>query len=161
MSASDFPDADLALDKLKQELVDLARVLGVNPDAPDALAQFAVALLLASLSLLSKVAGRSPTKSRRKPTWQAGLYDELYRDVNKTMADLNCSIKAAIAHLLKDRSGRWWTHTQQSLEARYREARSRARDAMRDRLAQLLVQQAALSPSLKPPTNLNSSASDR
>ena len=73
------------------------------------------------------------------------------------MADLNCSIKAAIAYLLKDRSGRWWTHTQQSLEARYREARSRARDAMRDRLAQLLVQQAALSPSLKPPTNLNSS----
>ena len=73
------------------------------------------ALLLASLSLLSKVAGRSPTESRRKPTWQAGLYDELYRDVNKTMADLNCSIKAAIAHLLKDRSGRWWTHTQQSL----------------------------------------------
>jgi len=143
MSASDFPDADLASDQLKQELVDLARVLGVNPDAPDALAQFAVALLLASLSLLSKVAGRSPTKSRRKPTWQAGLYDELYRDVNKTRADLNCSIRDAIAHLRQDRNGRWWTFTQQSLETRYSEARSRARNALRDTLARLMVQQAA------------------
>ena len=149
------------MDQLDEELRALAKILGVDPDAPDAVVQFAVALLLAIPSLLRQAQSQSPTKSRRKPTWQAGLYDELYRDVNKTMADLNCSIKAAIAHLLKDRSGRWWTHTQQSLEARYREARSRARDAMRDRLAQLLVQQAALSPSLKPPTNLNSSASDR
>jgi hypothetical protein len=142
MSASDFPYDDLALDQCHQDLVDLARLLGVNPDAPDVLVKFAAALVLAISSLLRQVQSQSPTKSRRKPTWQAGLYDELYRHVDKTMADLNCSIKDAIAHLRKDRSGQWWTYTQQSLEARHREARSRARGIMRDRIARLLVEQA-------------------
>ena len=93
----------------------------------------------------------TPTKSGRKPTWRAGLYEKLYRDVNQTKARLNCSIKDAIADLRKDRSGPWWRHTQQSLEPRYREACRHARDASRDRIARLLVQQASPSQALKRP----------
>ena len=47
MSAPDCPDNDSVLDQLHQELVALAKSLGVNPDAPDAVVQFAAALLLA------------------------------------------------------------------------------------------------------------------
>jgi hypothetical protein len=141
MSASDFPYDDLALDQCHQDLVDLARLLGVNPDAPDVVVQFAAALVLAIPSLLSWVQTQSPTKSGRKRTWQAGLYDELYRDVNKTMADLNCSSIDAIKHLREDRNGRWWRHSQPSLETRYREARAHVRETTRDRITRLLVQQ--------------------
>ena len=141
MSAPDCPDVS-AVDQLEQDLRDLAKSLGVDPDAPDVVVQFAAALLLAILRLGS-LGQSQPTKSRRKPTWQAGLYEELYRDVNQTKARLNCSIKDAIARLREDRSGPWWRYTQQSLEPRYREARRRARDASRDRIARLLVQQAS------------------
>ena len=141
MSAPDCPDVS-ALNQLDQDLRDLAKSLGVDPDAPDVVVQFAAALLLATLRLVS-LGQSQPTKSRRKPTWRAGLYEELCRDVNQTKARLNCSIKGAIARLREDRTGRWWKHTQQSLETRYREARSRARDASRDRIARLLVQQAS------------------
>ena len=41
------------MDQLDQELVDLAKSLGVDPDAPDAVVQFAAALLLAILSFVS------------------------------------------------------------------------------------------------------------
>ena len=141
MSAPDCPDIS-AVDQLDQDLRDLAKSLGVDPDAPDAVVQFAGALLLAFLRFVSH--GQSqPTKSRRKPTWKAGLYEELYRDVNQTKARLNCSITDAIASLREDRSGPWWRYTQQSLEPRYREACRHARDASRDRLARLLVQQAS------------------
>ena len=143
MSAPDCPDNGSALDQLHQELVALAKSLGVNPAAPDVVVQFAAALLLAIPSLVSHGQSRSPTKSRRHPTWRAGLYEELYRDVNQTKARLNCSIKDAIADLRKDKSGPWWKYTQQSLEPRYREACRHARDAMRDRIARLLVQQAS------------------
>ena len=141
MSAPDCPDVS-AVDQLDQDLRDLAKSLGVDPDAPDAVVQFAAALLLATLRLVS-LGQSQPTKSRRKPTWRAGLYEELYRDVNQTKAGLNCSIKDAIARLREDRSGPWWRHTQQSLEPRYREACRHARDASRDRIARLLVQQAS------------------
>jgi hypothetical protein len=77
MSAPDCPD-DSAVDQLEQELRDLARSLGVDPDAPDVVVQFAAALLLAILSLLRHAQSRAPTKSRRAPTWQAGLYEQLY-----------------------------------------------------------------------------------
>ena len=143
MSAPDCPDNDSALDHLHQELVAIAKSLGVNPDAPDVVVQFAAALLLAIPSLLSHVQSRTPTKSRRRPTWQAGLYEELYRDVNQTKVRLNCSTKDAIAHLRKERSGPWWKYTQQSLEPRYREACRHVRGALRDRIARLLVQQAS------------------
>ena len=139
MSAPDCPDVS-AVDQLEQDLRDLAKSLGVDPDAPDVVLQFAAALLLAILRLGS-LEQSQPTKSRRKPTWQAGLYEELYRDVNQTKARLNCSIKDAIARLREDRSGPWCRYTQQSLEPRYREARHCARDASRDRIARLLVQQ--------------------
>ena len=90
MSAPDCPDVS-AVDQLDQELRDLAKSLGVDPDAPDVVVQFAAALLLAIVRLVSH--GQSqPTKSRRKPTWRAGLYEELCRDVNQTKARLNCSI---------------------------------------------------------------------
>jgi len=142
LSAPDRPDNESALDQLDQALVALAKSLGVDPDAPDVVVQFAAALLLAIPSLLSQ--SRSPPKSRRSPTWRAGLYEQLYQDVNQTKARLNCSIKGAIADLRKDKkSGPWWKHTQQSLETRYREARSHARSALRDRIARLLVQQAS------------------
>jgi hypothetical protein len=140
MSAPDCPDVS-AVDQLEQDLRDLAKSLGVDPDAPDVVVQFAAALLLATLRLVS-LGQSQPTKSRRKPTWRAGLYEELYRDVNHTMADLNCSIKDAIARLREDTNGPWWRYTQQSLEPRYREACRCARDASRDRIARLLVQQA-------------------
>ena len=141
MSATNCPIIS-AVEQLDQTLCDLARSLGVDPDAPDMVVQFAAALLLAIPRLVSH--GQSqPTKSRRKPTWQAGLYEELYRDVNQTKARLNCSITDAIASLRKDRSGPWWRHTQQSLEQRYYEARRRAHDALRDQLARLVVQQAS------------------
>ena len=84
MSAPDCPDVS-AVDQLDQELRDLAKSLGVDPDAPDVVVQFAAALLLAILRLVS-LGQSQPTKSRRKPTWKAGLYEELYRDVNQTMA---------------------------------------------------------------------------
>ena len=141
MSAPDSPDVS-AVDQLEQDLRDLAKSLGVDPDAPDVVVQFSGALLLAFLRFAS-LRQSQPTKSRRKPTWRAGLYEELYRDVNQTKARLNCSIKDAIARLLEDKSGPWWTYTQQSLEPRYREARRRARDATRDQIARLLVQQAS------------------
>ena len=141
MSAPDSPDVS-AVDQLEQDLRDLAKSLGVDPDAPDVVVQFSGALLLAFLRVVS-LGQSQPTKSRRKPTWRAGLYEELYRDVNQTKARLNCSIKDAIARLRQDRSGPWWKHTQQSLEPRYREARRRARDATRDQIARLLVQQAS------------------
>ena len=141
MSAPDCPDVS-AVDQLEQVLRDLAKSLGVDPDAPDVVVQFSGALLLAFLRVVS-LGQSQPTKSRRKPTWRAGLYEELYRDVNQTKARLNCSIKDAIARLLEDKSGPWWTYTQQSLEPRYREARRRARDATRDQIARLLVQQAS------------------
>jgi hypothetical protein len=141
MSAPDCPDVS-AVDQLEQELRDLAKSLGVDPDAPDAVVQFAGALLLAILRLVSH--GQSqPPKSGRKPTWRAGLYQQLYRDVNRTVADLNCSTADAIAHLREDSSGPWCRYTQQSLEPRYREACRHTRDALRDRLAWLLVQQAS------------------
>jgi hypothetical protein len=146
------PDClDDSADQLYQQLRALAKSLGVNPDAPDVVVQFSAALLLATLRLVSLGQSQSPTISRRKPTWQAGLYEELYRDVTQTKADLNCSIKDAIADLRKDRTGRWWKHTQQSLETRYREARSHARDALRDRIARLLVQQASSPQAWKSP----------
>ena len=69
MSAPDCPD-DSAVDQLDQELRALAKSLGVDPDAPDAVVQFAAALLLAILRLVSHGQSRSPTKSRRKPTWR-------------------------------------------------------------------------------------------
>ena len=141
MSAPDCPDVS-AVDQLEQELRDLAKSLGVDPDAPDVVVQFSGALLLAFLRVVS-LGQSQPTKSRRKPTWRAGLYEELYRDVNQTKARLNCSIKDAIARLRQDRSGPWWRYTQQSLEPRYREACRHARDASRDRMARLLVQQAS------------------
>jgi hypothetical protein len=141
MPAPDRSDVS-AVDQLDQDLRDLAKSLGVDPDAPDAVVRFAAALLLATLRLVS-LGQSEPTKSRRKPTWKAGLHEELYRDVDRTMADLNCSIKDAIARLREDRSGPWWRYTQQSLEPRYREACRRARDASRDRIARLLVQQAS------------------
>ena len=141
MSAPDCPDVS-AVDQLEQDLRDLAKSLGVDPDAPDVVPQFAAALLLAILRFGS-LGQSQPTKSRRKPTWQAGLYEELYRDVNQTKARLNCSITDAIARLREDRSGPWWRYTQQSLEPRYREACRHARDASRDRIARLLVQQAS------------------
>ena len=139
MSATNCPDVNA---QLEQKWRDFAKSLGVSPDAPDVLVQFSGALLLAFLRFAS-LRQSQPTKSRRKPTWKAGLYEELYRDVNRTVADLNCSIKDAIARLLEDKSGPWWTYTQQSLEPRYREARRRARDATRDQIARLLVQQAS------------------
>ena len=140
MSATNCPTIS-AVEQLDQALCDLARSLGVDPDAPDMVVQFAAALLLAIPRLVSH--GQSqPTKSRRKPTWQAGLYEELYRDVNQTKARLNCSITGAIASLREDRSGPWRSHTQQSLEPRYREASRHARNASRDQLARLLGQQA-------------------
>ena len=142
MSAPACPD-DSAVDQLHQELRALAKSLGVDPDAPDVVVQFAAALLLTTLRLVSLGQPRSPTKSRRKPTWRAGLYEELYRDVNQTVADLNASVKDAIARLREDRSGPWWRYTQQSLEPRYREACRHARDSSRDRIARLLVQQAS------------------
>ena len=141
MSAPDCPDVR-AVDQLDQELRALAKSLGVNPDAPDVVVQFSGALLLAFLRVVS-LGQSQPTKSRRKPTWRAGLYEELYRDVNQTKARLNCSITDAIASLRKDRSGPWWRHTQQSLEQRYYEARRHARDALRYQLARLVVQQAS------------------
>ena len=97
MSAPDCPDSIAQWTSFIRSCVDLAKSLGVDPDAPDVVVQFAAALLLASLLLVSLGQSRSPTKSRRKPTWRAGLYEELYRDVNQTMAHLNCSIKDAIA----------------------------------------------------------------
>src|SRR6478672_3779110 len=106
MSAPNCPD-DSAVDQIDQELRSLAKSLGVDPDAPDVVVQFAAALLLATLRILTDGQPRSPAKSRRKPTWRAGLDAELYRDVNQTRARLNCSIKDAIAHLRKDRSGPW------------------------------------------------------
>ena len=134
MSAPD----DVAVDQLHHELVALAKSIGIHPEAPDAVAQFAAALLW-----LIPLQSPSPTKSRRKPTWRVGLYAKLHRDVNKTAAHLNCFYKDAIAHLREDRNGPWWKHTQVSLEPRYREARRRARDATRDQIARLLVQQAS------------------
>ena len=98
MSAPD----DVAVDQLHLTLVGLAKTLGIDPDAPDAVAQFAAALLR-----LIPLQSPSPPKSRRKPTWRAGLYAELYQDVNQTKARLNCSYKDAIAHLREDRSGPW------------------------------------------------------
>ena len=139
MSAPD----DVAVDQLHQALVGLAKTLGIDPDAPDAVAQFAAALLR-----LIPLQSLSPPKSRRKPTWRAGLYAELYQDVNQTKARLNCSYKDAIAHLREDRSGPWCKLTQQSLEPRYREARR----GSRDRMAHLLTQQ-ALSPKPEAPLN--------
>ena len=141
MSATNCPNVS-AVEQLDQDLRDLAKSLGVDPDAPDMVVQFAAALLLAILPLVSHRQSQ-PTKSGQKPTWRAGLYEELYRDVNQTKARLNCSITDAIASLRKDRSGPWWRHTQQSLEQRYYEARRHARDALRDQLARLVVQQAS------------------
>jgi len=141
MSAPDCPDVS-AVDQHDQELRDLAKLLGVKPDAPDVFLQFSAALLLAFHRFVS-LRQSQPTKSGKKPTWRAGLYDELFRDVNETKARLNCSITDAIASLRKDRSGPWWRHTQQSLEQRYYEARRHARDALRDQLARLVAQQAS------------------
>jgi len=139
MSAPNWPDYDSEVDQLHQELVTLAKSLGVNPDAPDVLVQFLAALLLAIPSLLSHGRSRSPTKSRRTPTWRAGLYEELHRDVNEAKARLKCSIRDAIAHLRKDKSRPWLKYKPQTLEQRYHDSR----DWMRDRIARLLVQQAA------------------
>jgi len=48
MSAPDSPDVS-AVDQLEQDLRDLAKSLGVDPDAPDVVVQFSGALLLAFL----------------------------------------------------------------------------------------------------------------
>jgi len=128
------PD-DSAMDQFHQMLVALAESLGVNSDAPDVVAQFAAALLLAILPILNHRQSRSPAKSRRTPTWRAGLYEELNRDVNETKARLNCSIRGAIAHLRKDKGRQWWKYKPQTLEQRYHDSR----DWMRDRIARVLV----------------------
>jgi hypothetical protein len=49
MSAPDCPD-DSAVDQLEQQLRGLAKSLGVDPDAPDVVVQFAAALLLSLAS---------------------------------------------------------------------------------------------------------------
>src|SRR6476620_9501697 len=71
MSAPNCPD-DSAVDQIDQELRSLAKSLGVDPDAPDVVVQFAAALLLATLRILTDGQPRSPAKSRRKPTCGPG-----------------------------------------------------------------------------------------
>ena len=143
MSAPDYPDIS-EVEQLVQYLRDLMKSLGANLDAPDT-----GPLLLAILRLVS-LGQSQPAKSRRKPTWKAGQYEELFRDVNQTKARLNCSIKDAIAHLREDSNGPWCKLTQQSLEPRYREACRHARDASRDRIARLLIQQVSPSQAKAP-----------
>ena len=63
MSAPDSPDVS-AVDQLEQDLRDLAKSLGVDPDAPDVVVQFSGALLLAFLRFAS-LRQSQPTKSRR------------------------------------------------------------------------------------------------
>ena len=100
MSAPDCPDV-CAVEQLVQDLRDLAKLLGVNLDAPDT-----GPLLLAILRLVSQRQSQ-PAKSRRKPTWKAGQYEELFRDVNQTKARLNCfRSKTQLQSLNKERQKR-------------------------------------------------------
>lgn len=137
------PNAD-EVERLHQQLRSFASVLGVDPDAPDAVVRFTAALLL-NLSLLTTTKVQKPMKVRRAPTWQAGLYEELYRDVNEVKFRQNCSIRAAIRILCDDKNTQWGNaagkrkYKWQTLEQRYHEAR----DWRRDRIARSLMEQSS------------------
>jgi hypothetical protein len=135
MSAHADPNIEIEVERLHQELRALAKVLGIDPDAPNAFVQFAAALLLTVLQLAQQLP-RSPTKTRRPPTWRAGRYEQLQQDVDETKARLNCSVRDAIHNLCKDKSRQWRNCKWQTLEQSYYEARS----WRRDKIARLLVQ---------------------
>ncbi len=75
-------------------------------------------------------------RSARQPTWQAGLGEELLKDVGEEQANGELSIAAAIRELRKDPSKPWRKHPQQTLETRHREARQR-RERAKQRLGEI------------------------
>jgi hypothetical protein len=90
----------------------------IDPNNEQSWQELALSLALAHVPGL-QVANRPG----RKPTWKAGLYDELVRAVDDVKSRTGKSTKEAIAELLKE--PKWKTYTAQNLQARYWEARRR------------------------------------
>jgi hypothetical protein len=77
-----------------------------------------------------------PRRRGRKRTWQAGLGDDLVRDVVAQKRNGSLTTRQAIAILRKHPP--WERFTSQSLETRYREAMKRSAER-RQRIARLLL----------------------
>lgn len=135
---SDYPDFETALDAVESKLAILASHLGLDPKSPD----FGVRLtatLLASHVAGFKIAGER--KPRRARTWLADLGKKWANEVDNVIAERVCTQKEAIDLLRADKSKQWFEFSPATLAARYRDERRRQRNAQRDRIARLILEQ--------------------
>jgi len=141
------PSADLSRDDhadqvrhqkreaIQRNLSALAKQFGIDPEVPDVEVRLATAM---------RVPSRSKSTRGRRPTWLAGLGEELRRDVENTVVQVDCSVNEATRRLSKDKSTRWFKRPPQTLAARYRDERRRNPYPFRDRIAVLLMCQEAV-----------------
>lgn len=93
----------------------------VAPDDPTGWYQLAVKLALTHVPGFLIIT--TPKRRGRKRTWQAGLGDDLIRDVEAVKRDMGLkTTREAIAALKRASDKGWTTYTRQSLETRHREA---------------------------------------
>lgn len=132
---ADYSDIDKVIETLKSRLPALAEFHGVDPEAHDAVPNLLFALIQAH------VPGFRIQKPPGRPrTWEDGLGEAWRIEVEETKQRLNCSIRAAIAHLRAEQGTPWSSKSEENLEPRYRDAERRYRSASpRDRIALVLM----------------------